>query len=79
MYEAAMQSGEECTDVMVHVYRTTDEIFEDEDKTGLMRLFNIFNNTDTKMTVGQFSYFMADIFADSVQGGDRTGLCKFLQ
>lgn len=32
-----------------------------------------------EMNIGDFAYFMADIFVDQVQYGNRTGLCSLMK
>lgn len=52
------------------------EVFED--KKNVLKDSKVSTGANPDMNDGDFAFFFSDIFVESVQYGNRTGLCKLM-
>jgi len=77
VYLSTVKSGEECPATIQQIFKevTRNLLSADDDvKSETMKRMG----ASPEMNIGDFAFFFADIFVESVQYGDRTGLCSLM-
>jgi len=78
VYLSTVKSGEECPNTIKKIFKQVNSNIHSADEDVKSKTMSLMG-ASPKMHIGDFAFYFADIFVESVQYGDRTGLCEVLK
>jgi len=76
IYTSTVKSGEECPNTINKIFSNVEDalLAGGEQRSNVIKRMNAYDGMDN----GDFAFYFADIFVESVQYGSRTELCKLM-
>lgn len=79
LFLSTLNGGYECPHKIYNLTVQIENIVKGDNETEKQSLFTTFNNNNKDIVIGDFMFFVADIFTMGVQYGHRIEMCELLE